>query len=172
MLLQWDLSDKSLHEKYVALADDEFEENFKRVVLNIHAFKKIKVLTISGPSSAGKTTTAMKLASDLKLYGVTAKIISMDDFYRNTDNAPRKPDGSPDYETLDALDTDLLIDCLKGVAHGNTVNIPRFNFKTGKREDQMRELSLAENEIVIMEGIHGLNPRVLMIAAFCSSVYE
>ena len=161
MLLQWDLSNKSLHKKYVELCDDEFELYFNGVVQNILAFNKVKILTISGPSSSGKTTVALKLAAELSDCGVKSKIISMDNFYKNNEDAPKKPDGNLNLETIDALDIKLMIKCLNEAVIFNKTKLPVFDFKTGKRCEEFKEFELHEHEMIIVEGIHGLNPQLI-----------
>jgi uridine kinase len=157
--LQWDLNNKDLHKKYVELCDNEFEIYFEAVVQNILAFKKVKILTVSGPSSSGKTTIALKLACDLREKGIEAKIMSMDNFYKNREDMPKKPDGQYDFETIGALDTELLIKCLNEAVKFNRTKLPKFNFKTGRREEY-RDFELCENEMIIIEGIHALNPQI------------
>ena len=161
MLLQWDLNNKELHKKYVEIYDDEFEIYFENIIQNILSFNKVKVLTISGPTSSGKTTTALKLLSELEKRGVRAKLISMDDFYRNRVDSPKKADGTPDFETIDALDINLLIKCLNEAITLGKTKIPKYSFKNGEREPELEELELCEKEIIIMEGMHALNPRIL-----------
>ena len=161
MLLQWDLNNKNLHKKYVELCDNEFELYFNNIVQNILAFNKVKILTISGPSSAGKTTTALKLASELSKSGVNAKMISMDNFYKNNCDTPKKSNGEPDFETIDALDIELMIKCLSEAVKLNKTKLPKFDFKTGKRKEEYKDFELNENEIIIIEGIHGLNPQII-----------
>ena len=161
MLLQWDLKNKELHRRYVELYDDEFELYFESIVRNILSFSKVKVLTISGPTSSGKTTTALKLGAELKKSGVNAKIISMDNFYKNRGDLPKQPDGTPDLETIDALDIDLLIKCLNDAISYNKAKLPKYSFKTGTRAADMVDFELCEKELIIMEGMHALNPRII-----------
>ena len=161
MLLQWDLNNKDLHKKYVELCDNEFEIYFGSIIQNILSFNKVKILTISGPSSSGKTTVALKLASELSKYGTNAKIISMDNFYKNREEMPLKPDGKPNFETIDSLDIDLMIKCLNEAVKYNKTKLPKYDFKTGMRKDDYKNFTLNENEMIIIEGIHGLNPRLI-----------
>ena len=161
MLLQWDLTNRELHKKYVELCDNEFEIYFEGIIQNILTFNKVKILTISGPSSSGKTTVALKLASELLNHGITAKIISMDNFYKDNSDVPVKPDGKLDLETIDALDVELIIKCLTEAVELNKTQLPKFNFKTGKREAEYKDFELHDNEIIIIEGIHGLNPKII-----------
>ena len=161
MLLQWDLNNKELHKKYVELCDDEFEIYFESVVQNILAFDKVKILTISGPSSSGKTTVALKLTSELSKANVNAKIISMDNFYKNREDIPQKSDGEPDFETIDAIDTELIIKCLNEAVKYNKTKLPKFDFKTGERKQEYKDFELRDHEMIIIEGIHGLNPKII-----------
>jgi len=161
LLLQWDLNNKDLHKKYVELCDNEFEIYFGSIIQNILSFNKVKILTISGPSSSGKTTVALKLASELSKYGTNAKIISMDNFYKNREEMPLKPDGKPNFETIDSLDIDLMIKCLNEAVKYNKTKLPKYDFKTGMRKDDYKNFTLNENEMIIIEGIHGLNPRLI-----------
>ena len=161
MLLQWDLNNKDLHKKYVELCDNEFEIYFDSIVQNILAFNKIKILTISGPSSSGKTTVALKLASELFKSGITAKIISMDNFYKNREDTPVKSNGELDFETIEALDIKLMIKCLSEAVKYNKTKLPKFDFKIGQRKEEYRDFELHDHEIIIIEGIHGLNPKII-----------
>ena len=143
------------------LCDAEFEIYFGGIVHNILAFNKVKILTISGPSSSGKTTVALKLAADLVRFGVNAKIMSMDNFYKDHSDMPKKPDGNPNFETIDALDVELLIQCLNEAVAVNKTKLPEYNFKTGRREREYKNFTLRDGEMVIIEGIHGLNPQII-----------
>jgi len=145
----------------VELCDAEFEIYFGGIVHNILAFNKVKILTISGPSSSGKTTAALKLAADLVRFGVNAKIMSMDNFYKNHSEMPLKPDGNPNFETIEALDTELIINCLNEAVTSNKTKVPEYNFKTGQRENEYKNFTLRDGEMVIIEGIHGLNPQII-----------
>jgi uridine kinase len=145
----------------VELYDEEFEIYFGNIIQNILSFSKVKILTISGPSSAGKTTTALKICSELKKLDITAKIISMDNFYKNRDDVPVKADGNQDFETIDAIDTGLLIKCLNEAVNDNRTKLPKYNFKTGIRTLDAINLELCEKEMIIMEGMHALNPKIL-----------
>ena len=161
MLLQWDLNNKELHREYVKLYDDEFEIYFESIVQNILAFTKVKVLTISGPTSSGKTTTALKLAEHLNAHGMDTQIVSMDNFYKNKDDTPRKADGTLDLETIDAIDTDFLIKCLNEAIITGKTRLPEYSFKSGGRKPDLVDFVLHDHELIIIEGMHGLNPRII-----------
>ena len=162
MFLQWDLNDKNLHQKYIELCEQEFETYFNEVVQSIAAFHRqdLKVLTIAGPTSSGKTTIALKLSRELSKLGITAKIISMDNFFKDTDKMETKEDGTPNFEALGAVDVELLIKCINEAIHDNQTQMPAFDFIRGRRADELKEFKLGKNEIMIVEGIHGLNPRI------------
>lgn len=163
MFLQWDLNNKDLHQQYIALCDNEFETYFDGVVQNIASFHNhnLKVLTIAGPTSSGKTTIALKLSRELSKLGITAKIISMDNFYRGVHDMERKADGKPNFEVLEAIDVDLLIKCIHEAIKYNKTKLPCFNFVKGAREEELIDFELGEHEIMIIEGIHGLNPKIV-----------
>lgn len=122
----------------------------------------VKVVFISGPSSSGKTTFAIRLAIQLRLLGFNPIQISLDNYYRPKDQAPLDEEGKPDLETLDALDLDLFQDNLNALYAGEDVDLPKFSFKgNGERYYEHKPISLKDNTILVIEGIHGLNPRLI-----------
>ena len=163
MFLQWDLNNKNLHQNYVELCEKVFETYFDEVVQNIVAFHKqhLKVLTIAGPTSSGKTTIALKLSRELSKSGITANIVSMDNFFKNKVDMEKKEDGKPNFEILEAIDVEMLIKCINEAIQYEKTKLPVFNFLTGTREDELKDFTLGENEIMIIEGIHGLNPKIM-----------
>lgn len=134
-------------------------DNVRRVTEHMisHISGRCLVL-LSGPSSAGKTTTANNLKRELEAHGRQASIISLDDFYRGKGLAPRLPDGSFDYEAIEALDLPRLQTCMKELLTDGVTLLPRFDFNTREPEPQKYELRIADNSVVIFEGIHALNP--------------
>ncbi len=116
------------------------------------------LVLLSGPSSAGKTTTANNLKRELEARGRQASIISLDDFYRGKGQAPLLADGSYDYESIEALDLPLLQTCMKELLTVGITRLPRFDFNTREPESEKYELRIADNSVVIFEGIHALNP--------------
>lgn len=116
------------------------------------------LVLLSGPSSAGKTTTANNLKRELEARGRQASIISLDDFYRGKGQAPLLPDGSYDYESIEALDLPQLQTCMKELLSKGVTQLPRFNFNTREPEPQKYELRITDTSVVIFEGIHALNP--------------
>ena len=121
---------------------------------------KIKIVLISGPSSSGKTTSCYKLAMYLVSFGLTPKVISMDNFFKERTETPKKANGEYDFESLDALDLKLFNKSLKDLLDGKTVKMPTFDFYSG--EKKFREvMTLAQTDILLIEGIHALNPKLL-----------
>lgn len=119
-----------------------------------------KVILLSGPSSSGKTTSANRIKKLLAEKGHNAHIISMDDFFRQQEEIPLLPNGNKDWDTLNTLDMNLLNSTLKSLTEGKVTPMPTFDFTTKWRKDASYELQLRKSDVVIMEGIHALNPLV------------
>ena len=140
---------EALHEKrFSEIADMICERGAKAVML-------------AGPSSSGKTTSANRLATQLRVHGKTPILMSLDDYYIDRDKLTPGPDGQIDLEHINTIDTELFGMHLKKLFDGEEVELPYFNFKTGKREWQGHKLRLTERTVIIVEGLHGLNPSLL-----------
>lgn len=139
---------EALHDKSIAHIADEITARSARIVM------------IFGPSSSGKTTFANRLAVHLRVLGQRPKLVSLDDFYRNRDELPLEADGQPDLEHVNALDVPYFSECLERLMGGQTVEMPRFDFKQGKRSPETYPLRLAVGEPLLVEGIHGMNDRI------------
>jgi uridine kinase len=120
----------------------------------------LKMVLISGPSSAGKTTFSKRLAIQLLALGIRPVAINMDNYFLNRDETPRDESGEYDFEALEAVDVPLFRKHLKMLLLGQTIQQPRFNFHRGERESGT-ELSLGPDQVLLIEGIHGLNPRLV-----------
>ncbi len=120
----------------------------------------VRLALIAGPSSSGKTTFVKRLAVQLLANGIRPMVIGMDDYFVEREKTPRAPDGSLDYESLDALDRPLLGEHLLQLMAGQAVAMPHYDFRTGKRQPG-RTLTLEPDQIILAEGIHGLNPNLL-----------
>ena len=120
--------------------------------------EKIKLVLISGPSSSGKTTFSKRLSIQLMTNGLKPYPISLDNYFVDREETPRDEHGNYDYESLYALDLDLFNRQLQALLNGEEVELPRFNFNTGKKEYVGDTLKIEENTILILEGIHALNP--------------
>ncbi len=117
-----------------------------------------KVVMLAGPSSSGKTTSANRLAIELRVHGKKPILMSLDDYYIDRDKIAPGPDGKLDLEHINTIDTDLFREHLAKLLLGEEVEIPYFNFKTGRREWRGHKMCLTEQTVVIIEGLHGLNP--------------
>ena len=120
----------------------------------------VKVVLISGPSSSGKTTSAKRIGIQLRVLGLHPVLISLDDYFVNREDTPKDENGDYDYEALEALDLARLNDDLARLIAGESVEIPRYDFITGTRQWHEHPLQLTERSVLIMEGIHGLNPKL------------
>jgi len=119
--------------------------------------KNIKLVLIAGPSSSGKTTTSYRLATYLKCRGLNAYHVSLDDYFVNRKYTPKDINGDYDFESIRALDLELLNKQLLNLIDGKEVSLPVYNFKTGEREFGNKKIQLKEDDIIIIEGLHGLN---------------
>lgn len=129
-------------------------------ILQANVSQGVRMVLISGPSSSGKTTSAMRLGIQLGVLGLKPVLISLDDYFVNREKTPRDENGDYDYEALEAIDLRLFNDHLRRLMQGESVDIPRYDFVTGKRQWHKNPLTLDEQSILIVEGIHGLNPRL------------
>lgn len=143
---------EAFHEKKLAnIADSIYEANL---------LKGTKLLLMSGPSSSGKTTTAKRLGIQLRVLGLIPMMISLDDYFVERDRTPLDEHGEYDYEAFDAIDHAAFNEHLKLLISGESVDIPRYDFITGRRLWHESPLKLDERSILIVEGIHALNPRL------------
>lgn len=134
--------------------------NIADKIYEAHRDRDVKVVLISGPSSSGKTTSAKRIGIQLRVLGLHPVLISLDDYFVNREDTPKDENGDYDYEALEALDLARLNDDLSRLIDGQSVEIPRYDFITGTRQWHEHPLQLTERSVLIMEGIHGLNPRL------------
>lgn len=118
------------------------------------------IVMIAGPSSSGKTTSTKRLAIQLMTNLIVPKMISLDDYFVNREDTPRDETGDYDYESLFALDLDRLNSDLARLLNGEEVNLPTYSFELGKRIERLKTLRLDKNDVLLIEGIHGLNPEL------------
>lgn len=136
------------------------EKKISRIADEIAGRKGVKVVLISGPSSSGKTTTCKRLSIQLLTNGIKPVPISLDDYFVDRELTPKDDKGEYDYESLYALNLPLLNQQLKALFNDEEVELPKYNFQTGKSERSGRRMRLEENEILVVEGIHALNPEL------------
>lgn len=134
------------------------ETKISKIAEQIANNSEKKVVLIAGPSSSGKTSFSRRLAIQLKVNGLNAIPISMDDYFVDRDKTPLNEEGKPDFESIYALDLEFFNKQLKELLSGGEVELPTFNFQKGIREFSGSKVRLKENDILIFEGIHGLNP--------------
>ncbi len=142
---------ESLHNKKIANIGDEVAKRQG----------KVKIVLIAGPSSSGKTTFTKKLCTQLRVVGFDPVMVSLDDYYLPKEEVPVDEKGEPDLEALEALDIPLLNKNLSSLLKGEETEIPVFNFKKGGRQEKGHILKMEENSLLVMEGIHGLNPKLV-----------
>ena len=135
------------------------EGALSEIAVKIHQHYKHIVL-VAGPSSSGKTTFAGRLAVHLQVQGHPARVISMDDFYLDRDKIQPGPNGLVDLESIDAMNLPLMKERITALLAGETVTLPTFNFATGRSEEDPTPITLRPDEVIILEGIQGLNPFV------------
>ncbi len=121
---------------------------------------KLKIVLIAGPSSSGKTTTSKKLCMYLQMFGIRPNVLSMDDYFVERSENPKKEDGSYDYECLEAVDLKLFDKQIDELLKGEEVLLPSFDFTFGKKEYN-KTMQLADNDILVIEGIHALDTKIL-----------
>ena len=141
---------EALHEKKIAKIADKVKEERAR----------IKFITIAGPSSSGKTTFAKRLSVQLRVNGLNPVAISVDNYFVDRDKTPRDENGDFDFEHIEAIDLELFNQHLSDLVAGQQVNLPRFNFEKGLKEFPGDFMQLEGDQVIILEGIHCLNPRL------------
>jgi uridine kinase len=144
---------------YIRIAEARQERLIADIAAQIYKrIDEVKLVLIAGPSSSGKTTSAKKLAIELMVLGITPIAISLDDYYRGTEHTPKDEKGEPDYECLESLDVPFLNEQLVELYQGKEVTLPLYDFKTGSRKETGgKKIKLEKRNILIVEGIHGLN---------------
>ena len=142
---------EALHERsYAKIADKIYKKR-----------ESVKIVFIAGPSSSGKTSTSKRLAIQCRILGMNPKVIELDNYFVNREDTPRDENGEYDFEALGAMDLAFLGEQLNDLLAGKEVEIPKFDFKEGKRTFVGKKMQLHEKDILIMEGIHALNPAMI-----------
>ncbi|MBP3260516.1 MAG: nucleoside kinase [Prevotella sp.] len=158
-----DLNDaikKGYTNKLIQLSEALQEKKIGQIADEIARRKGIKMVLIAGPSSSGKTTTCKRLSVQLAINGLKPIGISLDDYFLNREETPLDENGDYDFEHLHALNIPLLNEQMNALFKGEEVELPRYNFHTGQSEWSGKKLQLKGNEILVVEGIHALNPEL------------
>lgn len=143
---------EALHDKILGRISDE--------ILRRHDEGGLRIVLLAGPSSSGKTTTCKRLAIQLMTNLMSPKMISLDDYFVDRDRTPLDDKGDYDYESLYALDLDRFNSDLTRLLRGEEINLPTYSFEYGRRMERPRPLRLEDRDVLLIEGIHGLNPEL------------
>lgn len=142
---------EALHErKYAAIADQIYARR-----------EQVKAVFIAGPSSSGKTSSSLRIALQCRVLGLVPKVIELDNYFVDREHTPKDSEGNYDFEALEAMDLKLLNSQLNDLFAGKEVELPKFDFKAGRSMPSGKRISLGEKEILIMEGIHALDPAMV-----------
>ena len=146
------------YDNLIRLSEAYYNSQLSRIADNIYKYKNdIKIVLIAGPSSSGKTISAKKLEIYLQSHGLKTHQISLDDYFHNRDDTPKDENGDYDFESIRAIDIELFNQHLSKLLNKERVLLPEFNFVNGTREYKNKWLQLGDNDILVIEGLHGLN---------------
>ena len=155
-----DAVDKGLATQLITLSEALQEKKIVNIAEDITDRRSVKMVLIAGPSSSGKTTTSKRLSIQLLANGLKPVTISLDDYFVDREHTPKDENGEYDFEHLHALNLDLLNEQMNALFKGEEVELPKYNFQTGRSERSGRKLRLKGNEVLVVEGIHALNPEL------------
>lgn len=142
------LVSEALHERKIAEIVDKIKQNNKKIVM------------IAGPSSSGKTTFSKRVAVQMRVVGMNPYIISLDDYYKNREDIPFEADGTRNFERLSTIDVERFNSDMNKLIDGEKVETPLYDFLTGERKAETKAIQLGENDVLIIEGIHGINEKL------------
>ncbi len=147
----------------IRIAEGFHEKKIARIADMVLARRpEARLVLIAGPSSSGKTTFSKRLTIQLRVNGIRPKTLSLDNYYVNREDTPKHPDGTYDFEAIEAIDLPLFNEQLSDLLAGKKIQTPKFDFNTGRRvrEEKWKPMKLEDNEVLMIEGIHGLNERL------------
>ncbi len=144
----------------VRRSETRFDNILNDITARIAGDDGREIVMLAGPSASGKTTTANKIAQKCTARGMQTYVVSLDDFYLDRDKIPRDESGKPDFETVYALDLPKFSETIHLLLSGVATDLPIFDFTTGKRSDEVRTVTLGEQDAVVVEGLHALNPLI------------
>lgn len=146
--------------KLIEQSEKHYSDQLDRAAQSIFDDREKRIVMLAGPSASGKTTTAGLIESRLERLGAQTFTVSLDDFYHDQRDAVVGEDGKPDYESVRALDVELVDSCLSRIITTGSARMPRFDFVSGKRVGFTEPITLGEDDVLIVEGIHALNPEI------------
>ena len=152
--------DKGMTTDLINLSEALQEKKIAHIADEIAARKKVKMVLIAGPSSSGKTTSCKRLSIQLLTNGIKPIAISLDDYFVDREHTPKDENGEYDYESLYALNIPLLNQQMNDLFSGKEIELPKYNFQTGRSEKSGKKLKMHENDVLVVEGIHALNPEL------------
>ena len=152
------------HFRLIEQAEDFYEGQLDAIVDAMESHDGLQISCLAGPSSSGKTTTAHKLKQHFIARGRGSRVLSLDDFYLNPEDGPHFEDGTPDFESVDALDIPLINHCIDELLEKGRTMIPQFDFHNHCRAERWKEILCGDDDVIIMEGLHALNPRLTDLA--------
>ena len=147
-------------EDIIMLAEALHEKKIANIADDIAKRKNVKMVLIAGPSSSGKTTFAQRLGLQLRINGIKPVTISLDNYFVEREKTPRNEKGEYDFEDINAIDIDLFNDHLLKLLNGEEVEMPEFDFKVGTKRYNGNKIKMAEDEVLVIEGIHCLNDKL------------
>ncbi len=146
----------------INLCEARQERGYAQLADKISAARdRVKIVFLAGPSSSGKTSSALRVAQQCKVAELNPKVIELDNYFVDRERTPKDEDGNYDFEALEAMDLELLGNHLNTLLAGGEIDIPRYDFKLGKPFFEGRKMHLEENDILVMEGIHALDPKMV-----------
>lgn len=148
--------------RLINLSEALHERNYAAIADQIYSRRdKVKAVFIAGPSSSGKTSSSLRLALQCRVLGMVPKVIELDNYFVDREHTPKDSDGNYDFEALEAMDLKLLNSQLNDLFAGKEVELPKFDFKEGRSVPSGKRISLGDKEMLIMEGIHALDPAMV-----------
>ncbi|MGN1418870.1 MAG: uridine kinase [Acutalibacteraceae bacterium] len=147
-------------EDFILKCEYNFHKQVSDVAEDICKKSGRQIVMLAGPSSSGKTTTASLIMKQAEKHSRSAIVISLDDFYLDQTNMLYFEDGTPDFETIEALDTDYISDCLLSLSKDGKCMLPKFSFLSRKREENLIPVEAGKDDIIIVEGLHAINPKI------------
>ncbi|MCF0175809.1 MAG: nucleoside kinase [Bacteroidales bacterium] len=147
--------------EFINLCEARQERKYAEIANGIWADRQQKkIVMISGPSSSGKTSSSLRIAQQCRVLGLNPKVVELDNYFVNRVDTPLDGDGNYDYESIYAMDMDLLNSQINDMLAGREVELPKYNFITGEKEFGQHRMKLVQGDILMMEGIHALNPQL------------